>query len=235
MRSACLPRPDPDSRFSVSTQPYRIAEPADVLFRLYGDCVRSGYGYQLLAAIKALDVDLAARKDVWFGPIEGVEHRRGGFLHLNSRSRWRVRCSLPAARSLLQLAGKQLIIGCHVVRLGSPAFEVPTPSEDMHAELVTFKSLHWPKREHPTLPEFAGRIHGALRHLGFDGKIVLGRKRMLIIAEHPAQTGWPVGIRGLNREQAEELIRRGLGGRRHMGAGLFVPGQLPPWWREQGW
>ena len=55
-----------------------------------------------------------------------------------------------------------------------------------------------------------------------DVEVVLGRRRILGIRDKKV-VGFAVGLTGLGADASLEVQRRGLGGRRHMGAGIFVP------------
>lgn len=215
---------------------YVIESPVDILFGLHGDCIRAGHGYQLFSAVKAFDDHMAANPQIWWGPIEGTRTMRSelrGMLAITPQTRWRVRCSLQQSKRVMRLEGQRLIIGTHCVTVGDVSFELPSPRPDMHAEMVTFKSLHWTKREHPSRAEFTGRLWGVLaKWVAFRGDITVGRRRVINIAHHGAQTGYAVGLYGLTPEQSLYLYSRGIGGRRHMGAGMFIRGRLPRWCRD---
>ena len=209
---------------------YYLDTPVDVLFPVRGDCLRAGYGYQLYSAVKAWSLRLAEREDVWLGPVEGVESLGHGLLRLRRGARWRVRCSLQATGDLLGIQGQRLLVGAHVVELGPPTFEEPRLGPVMHAELVTFKSLHWAQREHPTTGQFLGRLWDRLTRLGVAPcDLDLGLRREVMIGGHPSQAGYAVRVGSLTDEAAATLVRCGVGGRRHFGAGLFVAGEPARW------
>jgi hypothetical protein len=124
------------------------------------------------------------------------------------------------------------LIGDHVIQLGGVKIEPLVPNRNIHAEFVTVKSMHFKSDDrHPTHEEFMGWILGKLREkFGLSGGVVeIGRKRKLQIARHPAATGYALGVYGIDTRDAYKMQLHGIGGRRHMGASLFMPGMLPTW------
>jgi CRISPR-associated protein Cas6 len=209
----------------------------DYLFRVYGDCIRIGYAYPLLAALKLNDVELANDDRVFFGPLEGVCTIGRRYLTIQERTHWRVRAPSELTERLVNLCGRKLLIGDHVIRLGELHTKSLRQATELHAEFIAIKSMHFQKGDrHPTHREFLGWATDKLRRkYGLTvGKVEVGRRRRLHIGEHPASTGYAIGVYGVDPHVSMEIQRRGLGGRRHMGGALFLPGVLPRWVRGDG-
>lgn len=208
----------------------------DYLFRIYGDCIRAGYAYPLLAALKINDLELSQDQRVFFGPLEGVGTIGRGYLTIRERTHWRVRAPSELTDRLVNLCGRKLLLGDHVIKLGELRTEHIKGATELHAEFIAIKSMHFKNGDrHPTHSEFLGLVADKLRRKYglLDGKIEIGRKRRLHIGEYPASTGYALGVYGIDPLVSLLIQRGGLGGRRHMGGSLFLPGVLPRWARGE--
>ena len=174
----------------------------DFLFRVHGDCIRAGYAYPLFAAVKTNDLDLATDPRVFLGPFEGVHHFGRGYLAIRDGTSWRIRAPTELTQTIVDLCGRKLIVGDHVIRLGDLRVEAITASTDLYAELVTIKSMHFQKHErHPTHREFLGWVTDKLRrdHDLKSAKVEVGRYRKIQIGKYPAATGYAMGVYGIER------------------------------------
>lgn len=208
----------------------------DYVFRVHGDCVRAGYAYPLLAALKLNDPELSQDDRVFFGPLEGIKHIGRGYLTIREGTHWRARGPSELKDRFHRLCGRKLLIGDHVIRLGNLRLDAPRSATEVYAEFIAIKSMHFQKNDrHPTHREFLGWVTDKLRRKFKikSGKVEVGRRRQLKIGEHPATTGYALGIYGVDADTGLEIQCAGLGGRRHMGGALFLPGMLPVWVRGE--
>ena len=208
----------------------------DYVYRVHGDCVRAGYAYPLLAALKLHVPDIALDLRVYFGPLTGVIHLGHGHLGIRHGTEWRCRAPSDAQGRLSKLCGRKLLLVHHVIQLGQLHVEEIAPSPVLHAELVVVKSQHFEKWErHPGHREFLGGVTDKLRtQYAMDGvQLEVGRRRVIQIGEHPAASGYAVCLYGVSDGVSFDIQRDGLGGRRHMGASLFMPGPLPSYARDE--
>lgn len=206
----------------------------DYLFRVHGDCIRAGYAYPMLAALKLNDPELAQDPRVFLGPLEGVRPFGRGYLGIREDTFWRARGPSELKDRFHRLCGRKLLIGDHVIRLGCLRIEKPRPATEVFAEFISIKSMHFQKGDrHPTHREFLGWVTDKLRRkFGIEqGKVEVGRRRLLSIGKHPATTGYALGVYGVPPAAGLAIQRDGLGGRRHMGGTMFLPGMLPQWAR----
>lgn len=202
----------------------------DYVFEVSGQGVQAGYHYPLLGAIKGVHPLLGMDNDVFFGPIENVAYDGAGWLGFRGGTRWRCRAKRSAEYLVLDLCGARLRIGEHAVRLGRVETLDLVPSSSLYAELVTIRSHHFQKmRTAPTHQEFLGWCADKLRCVYdlSDQQIEIGRRRQIRIGEHPVITGYAIGLYGLSDDQSLAIQTGGLGGRRHMGASMFLPGEIP--------
>lgn len=204
----------------------------DYIYRVHGDCVRAGYAYPFLAALKLNDPELAVDERVYFGSLEGVRHIGKGYLTIRSDTYWRARGPSELKDKFHRLCGRKFLLGDHVIRLGLLRIEGLRASSEIYAEFIAIKSMHFCNGDrHPTHREFLGWAVDKLKrkYNVADGKVEVGRRRLLQIGKYPATTGYALGVYAINPAVSLELQAYGLGGRRHMGGAMFLPGLLPKW------
>lgn len=123
---------------------------------------------------------------------------------------------LPLA---LPLAGRRLRIGPDQVQVGAPSIAALAGAPRLTAWMVTIKGYEDGR-------SFLERAVLGLEELGVQGRIELGRRRVLRI--HGKQVvGWAVALSHLSAEHSMILLQQGLGGRRRLGCGVFVASEAP--------
>lgn len=193
-------------------------------FPVVGRRVWADHGYELAGAIsRALGAH--PPEGVAIAPLDGA-FAVGGQVALGAASRLRLR--LPADRigAMLSLAGATLEVGGEAIVLGTPTVRALRPAGRLRSRLVTIKGFTEPgpfleaaRRQLGTLgvageaaiPEVRGGPHAGKpyrRVLRIKGKVVVG---------------FPLVVDGLADRDSLVLQAMGIGGRRHMGCGIFVP------------
>ncbi|MBI4517494.1 MAG: type I-MYXAN CRISPR-associated protein Cas6/Cmx6 [Deltaproteobacteria bacterium] len=185
----------------------------DLCFRMTGSGVLLDHGYALYAALSR--VLPAFHEAKWLGvhPLTGL--RIGNELKLAGRSRLRLRLPADRIREVLPLAGKPLDVNGAVLRIGVPEVRALTPAATLRARLVNIKGF----QEAEPFREAAQR---QLDALGIKGQLVVGRRRVIRIKDKTV-VGFQAMVSELTAEESITLQERGLGGRRRMGCGIFVP------------
>ncbi len=157
-------------------------------------------------------------------PIRGRQ-LGGRTLQLTEYSRLVIRTDAEQISRFLPLAGKQLRLLDRTLHIGVPEVRSLVPAPALHSRLVTIK-----------LPDAVAQPIGAaadafraavLRQLGdlgvsTEARLSLGKRRTLRIKDKEV-VGYEVLVEGLTAEESLTLQEQGLGGRRHMGCGVFVP------------
>lgn len=195
------------------------AQIVDVAFPISGRVLPLDHGYLLFSALSGLVPALHAEPTWGVHPVQGS--RDGNELRLDDRSRIKLRMPLAQISEVLPLAGKTLDIAGGQLRVDFPQVIPLTPAAHVRARLVTIRGF---QEEH----EFEAALRRQIEQ--FDGlgqdpasiEITLGRRRILRIRDKKV-VGFAVGLTGLLTDASLAIQSRGLGGRRHMGAGLFVP------------
>jgi len=117
---------------------------------------------------------------------------------------------------LLGLAGSTLELAGRKVVLGAPTVRALEPVPRLSARVVTFKNA---------LDETAFRV-AANRFIeeltGTACTLHIGRRRIVTISGDKV-VGFGLDLSELKPEASLMLQEKGLGGRRHMGCGLFLP------------
>lgn len=209
----------------------------DLMFSLSGDKIPADHGYYLHSALSELfpfHHDEMHRGDTGVHPISGTPCG-SRMLSLNGSSRLTLRVEVEKVADYLDLCGKRLNIGGHVVAAGMPSSRKLVPAAALRSRLVTIKGF--------TDPEvFLGAAQKQLDDLGIRGRARLVARKNLVSAEGKTDNrqkspflkrtisikgrdivGFSVAVTELTAEESILLQTKGIGGRRCMGCGIFVP------------
>ncbi len=198
----------------------------DLLFPVVGRRLPTDHSYPLYSALTHL---LPCLHDgtvpFALAPIPG-DYVGQGLLQLDpARSHLRMRVRAADIPRVLPLAGKSLTVMGQRLRLGVPRIHMLRPSPDLFARLVTFKNA--------TQPEpFLAVARRELDRLNVGGDLSIpehgdknparGPHRRVMRIKEKRIVCFPFLIRGLAPDESLRLQETGLGGRRHMGCGLFI-------------
>ena len=186
----------------------------DLAFRLTGSAVPVDHGYALYAALSRILPEIHAAKDVGVQPIRGV-YSGNGTLHLADFSRLILRLPDEQIRAYLKLAGKKLSVDDHPLSVGVPEVRTLRPVVRLRARLVTIKGFLQED-------EFLAAAKRQLEQLGIKGQAHIGTRRTFRVRDKQV-VGFEMGVTQLTAEESLTLQEQGLGGRRKMGCGVFVP------------
>ena len=213
----------------------------DVAFRLTGDRIPADHGYALLGAVSRHLSWIHGNDAVGIHPIFGrlVGNR---LLVLTGASRLTFRLDSDHIAEVLPVAGKQLDIDGHTVRIGVPQTRVLRLAARLGSRLVVIKGFLEPE-------PFLEAVRRQLDGLGIQGTPGLLRRRSPKALEghtgdEPARcpfirrtlrirdkeiVGYAVEVMGLTVQESIKLQEIGIGGRRRFGCGILLPtGELQP-------
>jgi CRISPR-associated protein Cas6 len=198
----------------------------ELRFPMLGETLPVDHGYLLYSALcKELPLLHSNGNGLAIGPVSGLRRNDGG-LALARDSALRLRLLPEEIANVLPLAGKALEIAGHKVRLGVPTVQPLVPTPALTARMVTIKGFMQPDF-------FVAAVRRQLSELG-----VLGEPGIPLVADGPRQgeprrriirirdkkvVGFALHVTGLTVAESLVLQERGLGGRRRMGCGFFVP------------
>lgn len=188
----------------------------DVAFPLHGDALALDHGYPLFGAVSRLIPRLHHEPKWGIHPVYG--RRTGpGKLQLLPSSLLTIRLPSTDIGQLLILAGQSLDVAGSRVMVGIPRVFPLKPRPALRSRLVTIKSFK----------DDGGGFEGALRRqlvalaVSERAKVEVGARRVVRVSNHTI-VGFPVVLDGLSPDESVRVQSEGLGGRRHMGAGLFL-------------
>jgi len=186
----------------------------DLTFRFNGSKLPVDHGYPLYAALNRLIPQLHEDKDTGVHPIRG-RFVGDGLLALSSTSRLVLRMPDERIKTYLKLAGKVLEVDGHRLCLGVPEIRALRPVVTLYSRLVTIKGFMEPEL-------FLEAARRQVVQLGAQAELALGERRTLRVKDKQV-VGFEVLATGLSAEDSLKLQEKGLGGRRHLGCGIFVP------------
>ncbi len=192
----------------------------DCSFNLHGGAVPLDHGYALFGAVSRVLHQLHERPCWGVHPVVGTRVAPG-VLALTPRSSLTIRAPADDIAELLPLAGKKLELDGHRVVVGTPTVHPLRPAHALRSRFVTIKGAD---AGDATLHELGRR---ALARLAVEcadlskARLRIGERRVMRVSNHTV-VGFAADIE-LTAEASLFIQEKGLGGRRHMGAGLFIP------------
>ncbi|CAN5488823.1 type I-MYXAN CRISPR-associated protein Cas6/Cmx6 [soil metagenome] len=218
----------------------------DLDFRITGDSVPSDHGYLLYSSLSRLRQSLHAAEWLGIHPISGIPAGDGS-LKLSPSSRLRFRLPIEYLPELIPLAGKRLVLALNdrisAVRIGLPEIQPLKPGAELFSRCVTIKLSATEKGDRaPDRELFLAAVHAKLQRLGIAGKVSIDdeldsrgheRSRRVIHIKQKTVVGYSVHITELSEKDSLQLQEVGIGGRRRMGCGVFVPVKTKHGDREQ--
>ena len=175
------------------------------------------HSYALVGAVSRLIPEAHGGNGYALAPIAGRQIG-GRQMKLTENSRFVVRTTPDRIGQFLPLAGKTIDIFGRKISLGVPSVHNIEPATALRARLVTIKGYFQPE-------PFQEAVRRQLDKLEIgDCKIVVGRQRTLRIKRNEI-VGFETTLTGLSPEDSLKVSSHGIGGRRHMGCGFFVPAQ----------
>ena len=206
----------------------------DVQFRLIGGDIPADHGYPLLSALVRIVPSLHGDDTIGVHAIGGrfVGNRR---LALTDRSRLTIRMDARRIAELLPLAGKSLLIGGSLIRIGTPQLRALEPAPRLYSRLVVIKGFMEPeafleaaRRQLEGLaircePQLVPQPAVAAANVGKPTGSRSPYLRRTIRIHNQEVVGFALRVQDLEADESIRLQEHGLGGRRRFGCGIFVP------------
>ena len=186
----------------------------DLAFCLNGSTIPVDHGYALYAVLCRIIPEIHEARNLAVHPIRGI-YSGDGRLQMSDWSRLVLRLPNEGIRSTLKLAGKRLELDGHPLSVGVPEVRTLRPVARLRARLVTIKG-------YLQEDEFLAAARRQLEQLGVRGLAHLGARRTFRLKDKQV-VGFEMGVTQLTAEESLTLQEQGLGGRRKMGCGVFVP------------
>ena len=193
-----------------------------VVFPVYGRRLPADHGYALYAAIARRAPALHRVSWLSVELISGVPWRDGIIVLPINGSRLHLRIPAEHYADILSLLDASLDINGHAIKLGAPTARPLQPTPSLYARIVTIKKF-------TDAEPFLAAARRQIEALGINASLELpideeGRFRRRIIRIHnKAVVGFSLAAHGLIDEDSLALQSHGIGGRRAMGCGIFIP------------
>lgn len=201
-------------------------EYVDLTFKLRGAPIPLDNGYAIYSALSRICPSLHELKSIGIHPIAGIP-TRNNLLELTAQSRLKIRIHHQQIPLIYPyLAGQAFNIGQNSYQLDIPDYKPLVSSESIYSRLVLIKGFQ-------DSTDFLEAVQRQLDNLEIQGKIELltrqdgtPQKRQLTINKAGKEfkvRGFGVKISELNPEDSLILQEQGIGGKRKMMCGIFVP------------
>lgn len=176
--------------------------------------IPADHGYALLGAVTQLIPSVHGGNGFALAPIAGRQVG-GRQMVLTKTSRLVVRTEVNRVGEFLPLAGKQITIAGRSLLLGVPTVQSLVPTTTLRSRLVTIKGFFQPDL-------FTEAVQRQLDKLEVsDAEISVGRQRTIRVKQNEI-LGFETTLSNLSDESSLKILASGIGGRRHMGCGVFV-------------
>lgn len=193
----------------------------EFVFPVSGARLRSDHAYALYSAISRICPELHEQQGLSIQTIPG-ELQDFGFIRLTDKSKLRIRVPDVFASVACRLVGAEMEInGCRIL-LGAPTIYSLAPFPDLKARIVTIKGF-------TELPPFEKALRRQMEALGIEAEVFVpttatgSPDRKSLTIRGLAIVGFGVRITGLSPHDSLLLQEVGVGGKRKMGCGVFVP------------
>ena len=197
----------------------------DLAFDVKAKTIPIDYGYALFGAISRIIPSIHGDRRIGVHPVRGM-HLEPRRLTLVDGSRLRLRLPSEEVATYLALAGATLDLDGSKLTVGIPAVEPLRPATSLQARLVTIGHLKDPE-------SFLATAQRQLADLGVATPAEflpdphpdrLGQPvRRILRIKGRRIVGFPLLVPNLTAEESLAVQENGLGSRRRMGCGVFVP------------
>ena len=203
----------------------------DVVFPLKGKLLPIDNGYLIYSALSRLCPNIHQLNNIGIHPIAGKPNRYKQ-LRLTPRSRLKIRIPLEQIPSIYQFLVEQTFkIGESHFQIGTPEYRALSPASSLYSRLVIIRRSKKPE-------DFMAAAQRQLEQLEITGKINLLQKsngqlqcRQLTLRKKEGTfplIGYGVEVTDLSESDSIKLQQQGIGGKRKMMCGVFVPS-----WKNQ--
>jgi CRISPR-associated protein Cas6 len=201
-------------------------EVVDCTLAVKGDRIHLDHSYELFSALSRKQIVLhdPSLKVGIFGINGSPDRKHKTILHLSDKSRLRLRLPIQDVGIAYRLEGQSLIVGSSELQLGEVNISLLDPSPSLTSRLIVIKNATEPDL-------FLTSCQRQIDELNIQGEIALDdrsngqAKYKTIKVRGFTVMGFGLTVTNLNQIDSLTLQQEGLGGKRKMGCGMFVPVQ----------
>jgi len=193
----------------------------ELSFSVIGQTLPADHGYGLFSALTQCIEELHELSGWSLNTISGIPDKQGK-ISLREYSKLRIRLPSEKVPLVYPLAGKKLQIGIHDIVLGIPQIFTLNSASQLRSRLVVIKGYQKPE-------SFLAAAQRQLEKLGIKGNLSISINssgeisRKTIKIKKFTIIGFGLEINDLDSENSLLLQKVGIGGKRRMGCGVFVP------------
>lgn len=193
----------------------------ELSFPVQGKNLPADHNYGLYAALVHQVPELRQQNPLSILTIPGFPNRQGE-INLTQYSCFKIRVPVPKIPLVYQLAGKRISIGKHEIQIGIPEASVIRPAARLRSRIITIKG-------YTESDSFLSAAQQQLAQLGISGHLSVpfnweGKpSRKTIKIKKYTVVGFTTEVSNISPEDSLKLQVYGLGGKRRMGCGIFVP------------
>ena len=192
----------------------RNTEKVELNFFINGSTIPVDHGYVLFSAISKAVPGFHKSQSAALGLIRG-RYIGDGLLDISCNSCLAIRLKPEEITPYINLSGKILDLKGHKLLVGVPLTRAVVPQGAVYAHFVTTRNGQDPVR-------FLSEIRKQMAALPIQGSVILKKRKTMEIHEKQV-VGYETIVEGLSDEDSIRLQTSGIGGRRKMGCGFFVP------------
>lgn len=193
----------------------------ELSFPVYGKSLPADHNYGLYAALVHHVPELHQQNPLSILTIPGFPNRKGE-INLTQYSCFKIRVPVPKIPLVYQLAGKRISIGKHEIQIGIPEACVIEPAARLRSRIITIKgyteSNSFLSAAQRQLAQLSVSAHLSIP-LNWEGQ----PSRKTIKIKQYTVVGFTTEVSSISLEDSLKLQVYGLGGKRRMGCGIFVP------------
>lgn len=193
----------------------------ELSFGITGQPIPVDHGYELFSALTHFQPELHNFKRLSIQTITNTifENRK---LLLTNRSKLRIRLPADTIPLVYPLAGCSITIGGNKVRLEIPTIDLLQPARHLYSRIVVIKGQEQPE-------SFLKAAQRQLQRLEIEGEIRISvasngsLNRKTVRVRGYTVVGFGLEAVDLSEQDSLKLQVYGIGGKRKMGCGIFVP------------
>ncbi|MBD1847876.1 type I-MYXAN CRISPR-associated protein Cas6/Cmx6 [Cyanobacteria bacterium FACHB-63] len=193
----------------------------ELIFDVIGQAIPVDHGYELFSALAHFQSELHNLKRLSIQTITNTRFENRKLL-LTDRSKLRIRLPVDKIPLVYPLAGHSITIGGNEVRMGIPKIDLLRPAKQLYSRIVVVKGKEQPE-------SLLNAAQHQLQSLGIEGEVrisvgshgLLNRKTVKVRGY--TVVGFGLDVLGLGDQDSLKLQVHGIGGKRKMGCGIFVP------------
>lgn len=193
----------------------------ELCFPVRGKYLPADHNYALFAACVHIVPEIRQQTALSILTIPGFADKQGKIL-LTDQSCLRIRVPITQLSLIYKLAGKSIRLGVHEIQIGIPEIFTLKSAKTLRSRIVVIKGYKEPEsfldaaqRQLDNL-EISGKLSIPLNKKGELSRKTLKVKRYTIV-------GFTTEISELSDKDSLKLQQWGLGGKRHLGCGYFLP------------